>query len=112
MDGSARSLGYVVRASGLSGLIGVIAIVPFLVGVYSFQQSILVPLGLAHRDPTFNDNPAVGGLLGILVSLALIVIWAAAMRNWARSSAARNRVWAAGSLALVLPIAVFLFLKD
>lgn len=84
--------------------IGALGALPFAVAGYVLSQWILVPLGLADQDATFNDGFVPAFVTGIVAPALLLTGWALVARrisNWA----ALNRVvaWSTAALGLLAP---------
>lgn len=99
-----------LRAPGLALLllmslaIGAVGMVPFVVTGYVLSQWILVPLGLADQDATFNDGFVPAFLAGVVAPVLLLTGWALATR-WICRWAALNRIaaWSTATLGLLAP---------
>lgn len=106
-----RPLGYgLVAVTGI--LLGTVGVIPFLLLGYAVIQWVLAPLGLAVADTSYNDDPIVLVVSGVLLPLAILSAWAGAVWWLTRRFAlARPWAWPLAVAALALPVVLFAISK-
>jgi len=87
-------------------LLGVLAVIPFIVSAYGLGQELLAPLGLIARDGTYNDGPS-GTIWAVVASLLIASGWWYSARLVLRRTGRPLLVWCVAVVMGVLPLLVF-----
>lgn len=75
---------------------GLVGVIPFVIAGYVFQQYVLVAVGWATSDPTFDEGLMVSLTAGVVAPGIVLAVWGLVVRLRVRESDSRAALWAGG----------------